>query len=460
VADLSELIKKCEELERKDKNKALKFYEDSIFSLLKQNVKQQGEKDGLSHKYQNLILTVGLSPEPLILSITAIQPKQLFFLCTKQSEERYLDKIVKECNLRAEQWDKAVVESADASDVYEAVRNQWKKWKGNKKTAIDITGGTKPMVAGSGIAAAILGFDLLYVTSEFEWILRKSKPGTERIIVLSNPFDVFGDIEEDKGIELFNTHNYSLSWALFNQLKEKVSDPRKIEVESILAKAYGEWDRFDYPNALMTLKDAINKINQYRINSLHTNNIHKHIEILEVLKKNQKETFFNLLKDKVFAKTLMVDIFCNADRRKEQGRYDDGIIRLYRVLELISQHRLALKGVDVSKVTIEDEKVHKDFEELSKSLYGAPKGISEKIALMDGWILLKVIGDEVIKEMDMKTFMDRLHPRNELLIEHKNTPGKNKQFKDFRDFVLLWLKKIVEESDKKINSHRFIQLPL
>jgi len=460
MADLSEFIKECEELEKKNKEEALKFYEDIIFPLVKQHVKEQVEADGLARKYQNLILTTGLSPEPLILSITAIQPKQILFLCTKESEKEYLDKIVKECALKASQWDKAVIERTDASDVYGAIRNQWKKWRENKKTAIDITGGTKPMVAGSGIAAAILWLDLIYVVSESMWILRKSKPGTERIIVLSNPFDVFGDMEEKKGVELFNSHNYSICLEVFNQLREKVSDPRRFEIIAILAEAYGAWDRFDYSKALTTLKSALGKIQQYRIESNHIYKIKKHIEILNILEKNQNESLFNLLKDKNFAENIMIDILCNADRRNRQGRYDDGIIRLYRVLELISQHRLALKGIDVSKVTIEDKKVHKDFEELCKYLYGAPKGIPEKIALMDGWILLKVMNDEMVREVDLKKFMEKLTPRNELLIEHKNTPGKNKQFKDFREFVLSWIKKMVIDSDEKINSHKFIQLPL
>lgn len=434
------------------------------------DVKEHAGKDGLVERYEGIILTTGFSPEPLILTTTALEPKYVHFICTEQSV-KFLDRIVKECGLSAERWDKDIIKRADGADVYEKVKEAVRRWerKGMKggKIAIDPTGGTKAMVSGSAVAGAFLNADLLYVDSTHPWVMGKPVPGSERITLLSNPFDIFGDLEEKKAVELFNRHNYEISIGEFGRLRGLTSDPRRFEVKQYLAEGYGAWDGFDFEEALSKLKLSLKKYEQYRISvekiDEQVEKIKRHIEILKVLRKNTKKPMFELLRDEEFSFRLMVDVFCNSGRRAEQGRYDDAIIRFYRVLELIAQYRLAKRGINTSDVKIDDaevtKEVTKEFEKYSEVLYGAKRGIADRIGLMDSWLLLYVLKDERIKNFsELKEIKDKIGIRNELLIEHQNQLGNKKKCDELEKFVRGWLKKIVDGLDKMCEEHGFISL--
>ncbi len=460
--EFKKLVEECKSLYETNKNASLKLYREKIFPQVKTIVETKAKKDRLIGKYSSLILTVGLTPEPLILTITALKPTKVYFLYTEKSE-KFINQIVNECNLSPTQVKRDKVEKADASDVYEKIRKRWQDWKNQGGMAIDMTGGTKSMVTGCSVAAALLNIHLLYVDSVFGWLPRISKPGTEHIVLLSNPLDIFGDLEEEKAIDLFNSYDWPAAIGIIGRLISQVTDPRKFEVEKILCEAYGAWDRFEFEKALQSLKFGLSEIKRYRIKSDKIRQIQNHQEILEMLSKNQKKSFFLLLKDNLFAKTLMVDVYSNAERRASQGCYDDAIIRLYRVLELISQYRLAKYDINTSEVKVSDETTIQKFETLSERVYGTKRGLADKIALMDSWILLYAKGDVLLQgcsEQDLNTFKDALLPRNKLLIEHINSPGKKTEYKKFKKFVTSWLKKIVGDLETRMDKHKFLSLPL
>jgi len=458
------LKKECEDLvAKRDTEKAGKFYQETIFPRVKELVKERAEEEGLVGKYEGIILTTGFSPEPLILTITALEPKYVHFLCTEQSVT-FLDGIVKECELSAEHWDRDIIKRADGADVYEKVKVVVGRWERGglkrEKIAIDPTGGTKAMVSGSAVAGAFLNADLLYVDSTYGWVLRKSVPGSERIILLSNPFDIFGDLDEGKAIELFNGHNYGISARFFDEIEGKTGDQVrlvKFGIEKDFAGGYGAWDIFDFEKAKLKLERALADAKKFR--EEYDERIERHLEILTILSENAEKSIFELLQDDAFSSHLMVDIFCNAGRRIEQGRYDDAIIRFYRVLELIAQYRLAKRGINTSDVKINDAGITKEFENYSEELYGARRGIADRIGLMDSWLLLYVLKEEMIKDFSaLKKIKDKIGVRNELLIEHQNQLGNKKKCDELEKFVRGWLKKIVDSLDKMCEEHGFIRL--
>lgn len=67
------------------------FYNREVFPAVKESFLSklaQSEKERLSSiKY--LIMTVGGSPQPLILLLEAIKPDYAFFLCSKETENEY-----------------------------------------------------------------------------------------------------------------------------------------------------------------------------------------------------------------------------------------------------------------------------------------------------------------------------------------------------------------------------------
>lgn len=456
MTELKDIIKECEALEKRNRQDAERYYQEKIFPRVKEIVKERAVEDEIGN-YRGLILTTGFSPEPLILTILALEPENVFFLYTKDSE-RYLNRIVEDSRLLPAQIDRALIKRSDGLDVYEKVKVKWAEW-GFDRIAIDATGGTKVMVSGAAVAGAFLkNVDLLYVDSKFGWILKKSYPGSEWIVRLGNPFDVFGDLEEKEGIELFSGYNYTACERVFGKLSGLSRDPRQFTYELILSQGYGAWDLFDFSKAYSKINEAIKTAKRYGVR--YDGKLAEQLEILKILRKSPGTNFFSLVKDNNFANHLVVDIFCNAERRFEQGRYDDAIIRLYRILELLAQHRLACKDIDTGNVSIEEPEVKAEFENITERIHGARRGISEKIGLMDAYILLFILKDELINEAAIIELKKRISVRNVLLIEHRDKLGTEKNYTKFRDYVKGWFYKAIEieNLDELIDSHRFAKL--
>ena len=85
--DLNGLTKEWQALENRDERSA--FYDDKIFPGILEVVVPR-EKQQHSETYTHLILPVGLSPEPLILSIKILEPEKVYLLYTKVSEKFWL----------------------------------------------------------------------------------------------------------------------------------------------------------------------------------------------------------------------------------------------------------------------------------------------------------------------------------------------------------------------------------
>ena len=86
------------------KVEAMKFYSEEVFPLIRQ-VFVAREAPKVTGPVYGLILSVGTSPEPLILSISAVNPEKVLFLPTPQTEY-LLDTSVEKTNLKPRQWDK------------------------------------------------------------------------------------------------------------------------------------------------------------------------------------------------------------------------------------------------------------------------------------------------------------------------------------------------------------------
>ncbi len=178
-----------------EQKKTEKYYFEKIFPLTLK-LFQQKERPKLQYQdLYGLILTVGTSPEPLILSISACRPERVLFLHTQETEP-YIDVIMEHTGLKISQIDKRKVEGVDSLSIYRMALEIWESWGRRKNIAVDITGGTKSMTGGLAMAGALMGFQLLYVaTDDFIPERRRPRPGSEYLVTLPNPYEVFGTIQ-------------------------------------------------------------------------------------------------------------------------------------------------------------------------------------------------------------------------------------------------------------------------
>ncbi len=169
---------------------AAEFYDRVLFPLIKEHFLNNPQNHP-KRNYYGLILSVGMSPEPLILSILALKPERVAFLYTADTEQ-YLDRIIDETGLSVNQTEKREISSSNVTDIYDAIMHLYEKWGKRSDIAIDITGGKKAMVTGAAMAGVVLGADIYYVdNARYLPKLRRPDPGSEFLSVLPNPLEGF-----------------------------------------------------------------------------------------------------------------------------------------------------------------------------------------------------------------------------------------------------------------------------
>ena len=147
------LKKKTEEwmqLERKtleQRREADIFYQQNLMSLIEKDY-QKRNKGKLFEKVDYLIMSVGMSYEPLVLNINLLNPRQILFLHTEKSEKT-LDRIVRYCDLEVSRYQKERVTETDPLTLYREIKDSYLKWGKPERIYIDFTGGTKAMAISS-----------------------------------------------------------------------------------------------------------------------------------------------------------------------------------------------------------------------------------------------------------------------------------------------------------------------
>lgn len=152
-----------------------------------------------------------------------------------------------------ETYEKSCISETDPLGIYKEIKNSYLKWGKPKKMYIDFTGGTKAMSVASAMAGAMIDVQLIYVgTENYLTDFRKPDPGSEILCYITNPMSVFGDLEIEKALALFEEHNYASVKDKVGQLKESIPDPsirQEMNFVYLLAKVYEAWDALDFLSA-------------------------------------------------------------------------------------------------------------------------------------------------------------------------------------------------------------------
>ncbi|MHA1285495.1 MAG: hypothetical protein ACTSQP_23570, partial [Promethearchaeota archaeon] len=122
-SEISELVNKISNLAQKE------ISDSESYSILKEILWEKSKKKFILEarnnknlkRYDGIIFTVGLSPEPIILNILANNPKAVFFIYTKKSE-KILDKIMDETELKPTQYKREMMSRDSAADSYKLVK--------------------------------------------------------------------------------------------------------------------------------------------------------------------------------------------------------------------------------------------------------------------------------------------------------------------------------------------------
>jgi CRISPR-associated protein (TIGR02710 family) len=253
---------------------------------------------------------------------------------------------------------------------------------------VDFTGGTKCMSVALGLVCRSSPVDFRYVGG-----VRRTKDelgvvvsGRELIIHSENPWLFFGYEAAEQATTLFNRRDYGAASRLLDQAARRANDPhvkRVLQSLRALCEAFWFWDGFRHAEALAQL-DTVYKNSsdlQYILDADRFNNLLRQTpswrERLKKLASHQP------------SQDLIEDLLSNAQRRLDEGRFDDATARSYRAVEAIAQVRLLDKyGIETNRVPLEEipESVRSELEE---------KSDPAKLGLQQAYRLLDERGDDL-----------------------------------------------------------------
>lgn len=453
-----------------EKSEASDFYDKHIFPNVKYTF-TNNPNNRPNKEYEGLILPLGYSPEPLILSILAIKPKRIGLLYTNETQ-RLLQRIQDETGAELGQLYTLRIDGSSTLEVYKAIIELYDKWERPNNIAVDITGGKKSMVGGAAMAGAVLNADIYYVDNTKFTQMGKPEPGSEYLSLLDNPYTVFGDLEVEKARDLYERHDYAGAQRIFQLLRSLVGDANKAktyEAYEYLCTAYEAWDNLDIGKAKKHLEWLVNILEQFgELDSFSLlrdkkSSFIEQIKALTIILTFLKDEKLALRSPEGFHSAFM--IYHNALRREEQGKHNTACLILYRLLEWIEQHRLAEYNIDtrrpdysgIDKDNIFElyaEKLEKVFERSDRST------LPDTIGLVDGYLLLHALKDDIVENIDWGKFQNQVGTRNQSIYAHGMRVISQNEFKAFKETVEERFKKAQELADIDADSfneqHKFI----
>lgn len=482
---LLEVSEKWKGMERKtfaQREKAEAFYETHVMKLVEKDfVRRNKEKAGES--VNGLIMSVGTSYEPIVLTISLFKPAHILFLYTELTEET-IDKVVSYCHLKPSSFASRKVGETDPISIYSEIKKAYLHWNKPRQLYIDFTGGTKAMSAACALAGSVIDVRLVYVgTTDYLKDFRKPNPGSETLYFISNPLSVFGDIEIEKAYALFRKYNYAGARERLEVLKETMPDPalrQELEFVYLLARAYEMWDSLEFEKAY----EAFSMLNEKleRDSRIETGNrlilMDKRkalkdqetlMEPLSRIHKMQKERKNEIFSSDEYMIPLMFSLYQNALIREKQEKLDMATLLFYRLLEMSEQKRLADYEIVVSEpdylslsfknsrsglrslLPTDREKILTErYVEAKSELFRKPGRpfLPDKISLFDGFIILYCLEDGLLsdtKEISgmqlLKKIRSKVLLRNNSIFAHGLTAVSYEDYEVFKGLSIDIFKK-------------------
>lgn len=357
--------------------------EEQIHSLA------HGLLSSILHYNPDLIIFFGSELSKLTVKSISKQYKE------KTSEEMAKDKFI-------------IIKDVDRFDeCYRKIRNEILE-RPDWEIIIDYTSGTKTMTMSAAIVSVLYHKKLTLVSGE------RGKnglvlPNTEEIKTQSL-YSAYDDLLMDKMKESFNQYRFETARDI---LKEIVRDEDKEDYLNLVS-AYNFWDKFNHEDAQKLITD---------VKIITKDEFNKNKEFLGTLVNTKKFKDYYLL----------ADLINNAQRRFQEGKYDDCVARLYRAVECIAQIRLKEHGIETSDVDLE-----KVPESLKEEYRRKSKNGKIAIGLREGYKLLQELEDELGSEFyNDKRLLDLLSYRNNSILAHGFEPITDvKVVSELKDKVL------------------------
>lgn len=406
-----------------------------------------------------LICTVGGAPQPLVRSLQEEpRPDRVVFVCSLQSERSITapagpvqprdglcacGRVRHECvdptgvlalaavaGIALADGAYSIVTVSDPQDFTACLRDMedklgpivdsWLRPGTDRRVVVDPTGGTKCMSAALGIVARQWPCVLRYIGggSRTRAGLGVVENASEKVFYCENPLDALGYQAAEDAILLCSRNNFGAAAQLLQAAMQKVSDPQSREglrALETLTSFFSLWDRFAHRKARRSLHPV-----RRHLPALARHLSAESVEEIEAAVSDWDARLKTLSSAEVSTRELVEDLLSNANRRREEQRFDDAVGRLYRAIEAIAQFRLASRHNVMRTANVPASQVP---EPLRSELEGArPAGQEFKLGLQDSFRLLAALNDDVGRLFCSSSLASRgsslLSARNTSILAH------------------------------------------
>jgi len=383
-----------------------------------------------------VIVSVGGTPEPVAKAIAEYVPEFAVFFASQDSLEKIGDikKLLQEQGV-AVRTEVTLVDDVNGllhchTKAQEAIRRAIDKGYSKDGIVVDYTGGTKNMSVALALAAITHGVSFSYVggTERTKEGLGVVRDGHEQVYHNVNPWDVLAVEEKRKLALLTAQYQYRAAKDLIGLMLEKnISNKSAFKKLGYLMDGYHKWDSFMHDKALDCFKRAkLDELNECgdadicRFASATT----RLLPVLDTLVGSRNKP----------SKAYMLDIFANAERRMHEGKTDDAIVRLYRIVEMIAQERL-MSGYQIDVAHVKESQIpesHRSEYVLRHCTDG-----KIKIPLFAAYRLLDALADPVglIFQERKETMLKISDSRNHSWLAHGLNCAKEETYAKLRDFI-------------------------
>lgn len=362
---------------------ALRFYLDE---MLDEAVRwARARSDHLPTQPVRLLISLsGFSPLTTILAYELLRPEQLLVLFSKDTRsgiDTIADHVVGRSGLRYSNFMPRSCVPTDPHSVYRVVKEVLdgvvSPDRKRPYVMLDITGGRKVMSAAAALAAWQLRLALCYVEGDYDPRLRRPVPGSDRLLVLGNPTELFGDQAMEAALRTFASGAFDAAYKQYDDLCDTIAEPARARFMRALSALYRAWCDLDLANIPASLESVQTTIARVRdVITLETEpRIAVQLDFLQRLSEGDPNC-------------LLVCFLVLGEHYREIGRHDFAALLFYRTIEGCLAARLEQRATGFSCERPDYTLLTSDVEELRR-LYAA---VATSIGVNPGLALPPVIG--------------------------------------------------------------------
>jgi len=380
-------------------DQALRFYLDE---LLDEAVKRaRARSDHAPAQAVRLLISLsGFSPQTTILAYELLRPEQLLVLFSEDSRagiDSIAEHVVGRSGLRYRDFMCRSCVPTDPHGVYRVVKevlDSIRSADGQRPyVVLDITGGRKVMSAAAALAAWQLNLALCYVEADYDPRLRRPVPGSDRLLVLGNPTELFGEQAMDAALRTFASGAFDAAYQQYDDLCDTIAEPARARFMRALSGLYRAWCDLDLTGLPVNLEHV--QATLMRVRHLITSDTERRIAV--------QLDFLRRLSDGD-PDCLLMCFLVLGEHYRDIGRHDFAALLFYRTIEGCLAGRLEQRAAgfscerpDYRLLSSDVEQLRRDYASVTKSIGKDPgAALPPVIGLMNAALVLAALDDPLL----------------------------------------------------------------